>query len=30
MSAWGEFTMTADVHVEGQEEPLRLERYLNF
>ncbi|MFJ2271667.1 protein kinase [Streptomyces sp. NPDC087849] len=30
MSAWGEFTMTADVHVEGRQEPLRLERYLNF
>ncbi|WP_406179173.1 protein kinase domain-containing protein [Streptomyces sp. NBC_01006] len=30
MSAWGEFTITADVHVQGQQEPFRLERYLNF
>ncbi|MFG2502259.1 protein kinase [Streptomyces sp. NPDC048441] len=30
MSAWGEFALTADVHVEGRQTPLRLERYLNF
>ncbi|MCX4736773.1 pYEATS domain-containing protein [Streptomyces sp. NBC_01363] len=30
MSAWGEFTLTADVHVEGRQAPLRLEQYLNL
>lgn len=29
-AAWGMFNLTADVHVKGQEAPLRLERYINF
>ncbi|GGZ85679.1 hypothetical protein GCM10010344_61410 [Streptomyces bluensis] len=29
-SAWGMFNLTADVHLEDRQEPLRLGRYLNF
>ena len=29
-SAWGMFNLTADVHLKGQRNPLRLGRYLNF
>ncbi|MEV0275115.1 pYEATS domain-containing protein [Streptomyces sp. NPDC050610] len=29
-AAWGTFNLTADVHVKGSDEPIRLERYLNF
>ncbi|MFD9498780.1 pYEATS domain-containing protein [Streptomyces sp. NPDC060035] len=29
-SAWGMFNLTADVHMTGQQKPLKLGRYLNF
>ncbi|MER8187762.1 pYEATS domain-containing protein [Kitasatospora sp. NPDC094015] len=29
-AAWGTFNLTADVHLKGGAEPVRLERYLNF
>lgn len=29
-AGWGMFTLTADVHLKGSSEPIRLERYLNF
>ena len=29
-SAWGEFNMTADVHLKGAKDPIHLQRYLNF
>ncbi len=27
---WGEFNLTADVHIKGYKAPLKLQRYLNF
>ena len=29
-AAWGQFLLTADVHLKGEDQPLRLDRYLNF
>ncbi|MFG2971070.1 MULTISPECIES: pYEATS domain-containing protein [unclassified Streptomyces] len=29
-AAWGNFSLTADVYVKGDAEPIRLERYLDF
>lgn len=29
-AAWGQFLLTADVHLKGEDQPLKLDRYLNF
>ncbi|MFJ9898443.1 pYEATS domain-containing protein [Streptomyces sp. NPDC091280] len=29
-AAWGNFSLTAEVYVKGDTEPIRLERYLDF